>query len=87
MNTGGRKKRDTHDIDMDYQLIGQLIDESKFLTVINSTNKWDRTMKMASHLTSRYVEELQTYDTSFCKQNDFICDIFLYSSTKDAIHS
>merc|ERR1719400_2448665 len=25
-------------------------------------------MKMASHLTSRYVEGLQTYNTSFCKQ-------------------
>ena len=77
MNTGGRKKRSKDEIDLEYELIEKIIDESKFYTVINSTNRWDRTMKIASNLTSRYVEGLQSWDTSFCKQNDFICNIFL----------
>ena len=78
MNTGGRKKKSTTEKDFDYEFIGQLIDDSKFYEVSNSRNKWDRSMKIASHLTSRYVEGLQLWDTSFCDhQNEFVCNVFL----------
>ena len=76
MNTAGRKKKSAFEDDFEHQLIGQLIDDSKFYVVANSTNKWDKTMKMASHLTSRYVEGLRLWDSSFCSQNGFICDVF-----------
>jgi len=77
MNTGGRKKKSIHDQDYEYEFIGQLVDESKFYKVSNSSNKWDRTMKIASHLTNRYVEGLKLWDTSFCNKNDFVCNVFL----------
>jgi len=77
MNTGGRKKKSITEQDLEYEFIGQLIDDSKFYEVSNSTNKWDRTMKVASHLTSRYVKGWQLRDTKFCGQNDFICNVFL----------
>ena len=44
MNTAGRKKKSAFEDDFEHQLIGQLIDDSKFYEVASSTNKWDKTM-------------------------------------------
>ena len=57
----------------DDNLVSDLIDESKHYEVANGKNWWDRTMKISSYLTKRYVTQRRIWDKSFCKH----CDIFL----------
>ena len=68
-----RLKRSENINSFDENLIKDLIDESKHYEVPDAQNWWDRTMKVASHLTKKYVQERRLFDPSFCEQ----CHIFL----------
>ena len=68
-----RLKRSENVNAFDDNLIKDLIDESKYYEVPGAQNWWDRTMKVASHLTRKYVQERRLFDASFCHQ----CHLFL----------
>ena len=80
MNTAGRKKRHTEtesNQEFEESLIKNLIDESKYYEVENSTNAWDKSVKIASFLTRKYVQEMKKWDRDYCRDNDFICNAIL----------
>ena len=76
MNTRMRRGKREESLTFEELMLKNLVDESKFYT-LQSNNKWDRTMKMASVLTKKYVQGLSKME-GFCKtpQNKFVCDIF-----------
>ncbi len=71
-----KRSYDNEDDTIEDMLLKNLVDESKFYTIFNSNNKWDRTMKMASVLTKKYVQGLSKIEEGFCNQNKFVWDIF-----------
>ena len=70
MNTAGRRKR-SPEMSMDDFIIKELVDESKSYK-IEAQNPWDKSMKMASYLTGKYVKSVP----GFCTKNSLICSIF-----------
>ena len=78
MNTVGRRLRKSVRQFENYiedQFIKELVDESKFYSVVQPKNKWDKSIKVAARLTQKYVEKLRDLDRAFCTNHAFICDV------------
>ena len=81
MNTAGRRRRRkkrSNIITEDELLIKELIDESKEIRVEEALNSWDKSMKMASFMTRKYMDRICN---GFQFRDSFICQLYNLSTS------
>ena len=83
MNTAGRRRRRkkrSNIITEDELLIKELIDESKEIRVEEALNSWDKSMKMASFMTRKYMDKSGICN-GFQFRDSFICQLYNLSTS------